>query len=171
MGLLAGHQKALGRPMIGATIRVAGSADLDAVDSIEATSFTADRFPRRNLARALRSKSATLLLAEREEGPAGYILLLYRKGAKAARLYSLATAPSARGQGVAAMLVEAGERAAAEKGCDRLTLEVRVSNGDAIRLYERAGFRRLGESPRYYDDGETALRMEKRLDPRAGRAR
>lgn len=154
-----------------ATIRAAGPADLDAVDAIEAASFTADRFPRRNLARVLRSKSAALLLAEREDGPAGYILLLFRKGAKAARLYSLATAPAARGAGIAAMLVEAGERCAAEKGCDRLTLEVRLSNGDAIRLYERHGFRRLGVSPRYYDDGETALRMEKRFDLKSGGAR
>jgi ribosomal protein S18 acetylase RimI-like enzyme len=152
-------------------IRPVALSDLDAIDAIEAASFTVDRFPRRNLARALRSRSAVLLLAECEEAPAGYILLLFRKGAKAARLYSLATAPSARGKGVAAALVDAGVAHAAEKGCDRLTLEVRRSNGDAIRLYERCGFERLREVPRYYDDGESALRMEKRVDLESSKAR
>ena len=32
-----------------------------------------------------------------------------------------------------------------------MTLEVRVSNAPAIRLYEKLGFRKLGKRPRFYD--------------------
>ena len=40
------------------------------------------------------------------------------------------------------------------------TLEVRVSNRDAIAMYERLGFRSAGVRPRYYqDNGEDALIM------------
>ncbi len=40
------------------------------------------------------------------------------------------------------------------------TLEVRVSNRQAIAMYERFGFRSAGVRPRYYhDNGEDALIM------------
>jgi [ribosomal protein S18]-alanine N-acetyltransferase len=43
---------------------------------------------------------------------------------------------------------------------DRFTLEVRQSNGAAIRLYERLGFRSAGLRRRYYqDNGEDAIIM------------
>ncbi|MBY0422636.1 MAG: hypothetical protein K2Q06_10050 [Parvularculaceae bacterium] len=48
----------------------------------------------------------------------------------------------------------------------RLRLEVRRSNAAACRLYESAGFGVIGLKPAYYDDGETALKMEKRLSLR-----
>ncbi len=145
-------------------IRKARPPDLDAVDAIEVSSFTVDRFPRRSFARLLASPSAELMLAESEGAALGYVLLLFRKGAKAARLYSLAASPEARGKGIGGKLVQAAVESAIEKGCDRLRLEVRRSNGAAIRLYRRAGFNELDMMPAYYDDGEDGLRMELRLD-------
>lgn len=153
------------------TVRPAGRDDLDLVDRIEAASFTRDRFPRRNLARLLGRRSATFLLAESAQYPAGYVLLLFRRGAKAARLYSLAVSPAARGKGVGEKLVQSAARCAINRGCDRLRLEVRVSNGAAVRLYENSGFRVLKTLPSYYEDGETALHMELRLDKRMEPAR
>lgn len=148
-------------------LRPARPADLNAIDRIEGVSFSGDRFPRRNLARLLKSASAGAVVAEATGETVGYVLLLYRKGAKAARLYSLAVAPDARGSGTALALVSAAEKEARKKGCARLRLEVRESNMAARRLYERAGFALLNRKTGYYQDGETALQMEKRLDMRA----
>lgn len=144
-------------------IRRARPSDLGAVDAIEGASFTIDRFSRRTFARLLKSPAAAFVIAEAEGRPLGYLLLLFRKGAKAARLYSLATVPGARGGGVGTSLVQAGAQCAIERGCDRLRLEVRASNDAAITLYERAGFRIVDRLSDYYDDGATALRMERRL--------
>jgi ribosomal-protein-alanine N-acetyltransferase len=59
-----------------------------------------------------------------------------------------------RGARAPARLFEEG------KGELPFTLEVRVSNKDAIAMYERFGFRSAGVRPRYYhDNGEDALIM------------
>lgn len=148
-------------------IRGARPGDLDAIDAIETRSFDKDRFPRRNLARVMKSPATAFLLAESGGRPAGYLMLLFRRGSRVARLYSLAVDPDFRGRGIADSLLGAAGAAAAERGADRLRLEFRPSNLAAQRLYERAGFTLLERKPGYYDDGEDAIRMEKRLAPNA----
>jgi ribosomal-protein-alanine N-acetyltransferase len=68
--------------------------------------------------------------------------------------------PAKRRQGIGEMLLRGlFERAngRAERG---FTLEVRVSNDAAIRLYRRMGFVEGGIRPRYYsDNGEDAIVM------------
>jgi ribosomal protein S18 acetylase RimI-like enzyme len=144
-------------------IRPAGPDDLDAIDLIERASFDRDRISRRNLARLLKSESAVVLIAESRARVLGYAIVLYRRGARAARLYSIAVAPEARGKGVAAALLRAAETSAIRRGQKRLRLEARASNEGAIRLYESAGFTLSRRLPAYYDDGETALKMHKRI--------
>ncbi len=45
--------------------------------------------------------------------------------------------------------------------CKFALLEVRESNGRAIGLYEKFGFKTILKRPRYYRNGETALVMQK----------
>ncbi|EKD45087.1 MAG: hypothetical protein ACD_70C00080G0001 [uncultured bacterium] len=40
---------------------------------------------------------------------------------------------------------------------DRIDLEVRASNTEAIQLYQACGFQKVGERKKYYSDGEDAL--------------
>jgi len=71
---------------------------------------------------------------------------------------NVAVAPERRRRGVASNLIS---RLLAEAGRELpFTLEVRVSNRDAIAMYEKLGFRSAGVRPRYYqDNGEDALIM------------
>ena len=71
---------------------------------------------------------------------------------------NVAVAPERRRRGVASRLIS---RLIAEAGRELpFTLEVRVSNRDAIAMYEKLGFRSAGVRPRYYqDNGEDALIM------------
>jgi ribosomal-protein-alanine N-acetyltransferase len=73
-------------------------------------------------------------------------------------IMNIAVDPSARRRGLAtALLEELFARAGRDRG---YTLEVRTSNGPAISLYERFGFRAAGIRKRYYQDtGEDALIM------------
>ena len=74
-------------------------------------------------------------------------------------LMNISVDPSRRRQGIAtALLTSLIERIG--DPASQLTLEVRPSNGGAIRLYERFGFRSAGVRRRYYqDNGEDALIM------------
>lgn len=47
------------------------------------------------------------------------------------------------------------------KGINEIELEVRVSNRDAIRFYERRGFRKRERINGYYEDGEDAYIMSR----------
>lgn len=144
-------------------IRAARPADAATLQAIETASFTQDRLSPRALAHHLRSETADVLLATLGAEPAGYALLLYRSTSTLARLYSIATLPSARGKGVGRRLMDALERSAVKRGCDRLRLEVREKNTPAIALYESLGYRRIGRYEDYYQDGASALRFEKQL--------
>jgi ribosomal-protein-alanine N-acetyltransferase len=73
-------------------------------------------------------------------------------------LMNVAVAPEHRRLGIATRLItQLFETSESELP---MTLEVRVSNREAIAMYEGLGFRSAGVRPRYYqDNGEDALIM------------
>jgi len=144
-------------------IRAANRTDLDTLVAIENACFVSDRLSRRSLKRFLESTRDIVLLAESEGEVVGYVLVLLRRGTRLARLYSIAVLDQARGSGLGACLVHAGEEAAAERGCVDMRLEVRRDNHAAIALYRRLGYRVFGSLPAYYEDDEDALRLQKRI--------
>ena len=67
-----------------------------------------------------------------------------------ADMMNLAVAPEHRRDGVGMRLVRALIDGLKGMDCHCLTLEVRVSNDPAIRLYEKMGFEQVGRRPNYY---------------------
>jgi ribosomal-protein-alanine N-acetyltransferase len=77
-----------------------------------------------------------------------------------AHITTIAVDPRHRGRGVGELLLNGLIDAAFELQARMLTLEVRVSNLVAQRLYLKYGFQPGGTRPRYYtDNGEDALIM------------
>jgi ribosomal protein S18 acetylase RimI-like enzyme len=144
------------------SIRPARAADIDALVAIENAAFTGDRISRRSFRKLIERDSAETLVAD-DGVVRGYAMVLFRKGSGMARLYSIATAPGAAGMGVGRRLLEAAEDAAYDHDRLVLRLEVREDNARAISIYEKAGYRRIGREPDYYEDGASALRYEKTL--------
>ena len=101
--------------------------------------------------------------AETADGLCGYILLLKHRGTRLARLYSICVDHAIRGRGIAEQLIGAGEDAVRRAGCVYVRLEVRRDNESAIGLYRKLGYRLFGTYDNYYEDGEQALRFEKRV--------
>ena len=146
-------------------VRRAAASDLDDLLELEQRSFSSDRLSRAQYRRHLDSDSALVLVASANHRHfLGSAVLFFRKGNAVARLYSLATQPEARGQGVGAALLEAAVDVARRRNCRALRLEVRTDNTAAIALYEREGFHRIGRYVKYYQDGADAWRYERALD-------
>ncbi|MET0935676.1 MAG: GNAT family N-acetyltransferase [Luteibacter sp.] len=153
-------------PPVTAAVRVrrAEVSDLDDLVALEESSFAQDRLSRAQYRKHLDSESALVLVASaNHRNFLGTAVVFFRKGSTVARLYSIATKPEAQGKGVGSALVEASEDAGRNRGCRVLRLEVRKDNAVAIRLYERLGYRIIGEYARYYADGSDAFRFEKPL--------
>ncbi len=92
----------------------------------------------------------------------GYIGMLLAPGE--GQILNLAVFPKARRRGVAKGLVARLIAEAAARGLGSLSLEVRVSNAPAIRLYESFGFGVAGLRKNFYrHPAEDALVMVKSL--------
>lgn len=109
-------------------------------------------------------------VAERDGEVCGYAIL--SSAASEAHLLNLCIAESARGQGMARLLLDAMLVEARLLRAGRLFLEVRPSNERALTLYEKNGFRRIGRRPGYYpafEGREDAIVMVYHLDDEHGR--
>lgn len=143
-------------------IRAARPADLPTLLALESL-FPGDRLSPRQFRHHLRNPRARLRVLRHAARLAGYALLLLRSGSRVARLYSIVIDPAARGRGFGARLLADAERQARRSGAQELRLEVRHDNAAAVALYEARGYRRVGEYPRYYQDGATAWRYARSL--------
>jgi ribosomal protein S18 acetylase RimI-like enzyme len=160
-------------------IRAARAADEAALTRLEAVAWTpASGFPS-VIERAGDpfftfftdgSPPGTHLVAEAGGRVLGYIRVQpvtgLRENAHVLGIAGLAVDPGDRGRGVGTALLAAAERFARERGSSKLSLRVLSTNEPALRLYERAGFRREGTlraefciQGRYVDD----IIMAKRL--------
>lgn len=145
----------------GLAISHATPEDIPALVALEDASFSTDRLAAANFRQFLRRGNGDLFVARRPGVPgiAGYLLVLYRRGSTAARIYSIAVDVAARGAGVGTALLMRGEDAARGRQCQRMTLEVRPDNAAAISLYEGRGYQVFGRYRGFYEDGTDALRL------------
>jgi [ribosomal protein S18]-alanine N-acetyltransferase len=139
----------------GLRLRRLAYGDLPSVIAIERRSFPTP-WSLAMFVLELSKPSGICLAAEDEEGLIGY--LVCARYDEVWHLMNVAVRPERRRSGVATELIE---RLFDETGPGaRITLEVRVSNGPAIEMYQRFGFRSAGRRRRYYhDNGEDALIM------------
>ena len=79
-------------------------------------------------------------------------------------ILKLAVSEKWRGRGIASRLLEESLHRALERNAASAVLDVRLSNQQAISLYQKHGFLRVGTRPGYsLDTGEDALVMRKNL--------
>ena len=78
---------------------------------------------------------------------------------KKGHVVSVAVLPEYRNRGIGRILVEEALNGIKQRKCDELYLEVRCSNTDAVRLYEKLGFIIKQQLKTYYRDGEDAYLM------------
>ncbi len=114
---------------------------------------------------AMTGSFARQLLSARSD-IAGFTLC--RSAGPEIELLLIAVAPSHRGQGLGAMLVQAAIKDAVQRGASDIFLEVRENNLAARSLYRKAGFIEVGRRANYYagsgGDRFAAITMRRRFD-------
>jgi [ribosomal protein S18]-alanine N-acetyltransferase len=133
-------------------------ADLPAVHAIEQASFDAPWPPEAYRNDLESNRLAQYLVARVGDEVAAYggMWLMVDEG----HIITFAVHPAWRRQHIGERLLLSFIDLAVDRGAHEATLEVRLSNLPARRLYEKFGFRPVGLRPRYYsDNGEDALIM------------
>jgi len=146
------------RPPVSVAIEPMGLGDVEPVQRIERASFTTPWPPEAYRSELLTNRLATYLVVRVDGDLVGYggIWLMVDE----AHITTFAIDPRWRRRHLAARLLLALLDVAIAREAREATLEVRLSNLAARRLYERFGFRPVGLRPRYYsDDDEDALIM------------
>lgn len=139
--------------------------DINKVCEIENVSFPTPWSPYAFSCEVLDNNFANYLVITLEENPekiigyGGMWVILDE-----AHITNIAIAPEYRGQRLGQLLLLELMKIALQKGAENITLEVRVSNTGAQKLYKRLGFEKAGIRKGYYlDTKEDALIMWKNL--------
>lgn len=132
--------------------------DLEAVHAIERASFATPWPPHAYRTELETNRLASYVVVRAADAVVGFggIWLMVDE----AHVTTFAVHPAWRRQRIGERLILALLDIALERRATEATLEVRLSNLAARRLYEKYGFRPVGLRPRYYsDDQEDALIM------------
>jgi [ribosomal protein S18]-alanine N-acetyltransferase len=141
--------------------------DLNAIEVIERESYPTP-WSRSMFAGELAKPSSISLGAFDPETDDLLGYLIISRYVDAWHVMNLAVAPKYRRRRIAAGLLDRLFELTANEGRRGYTLEVRVSNDIAIRLYEQAGFKARGIRRGYYTDNrEDALIMWRDPEPRS----
>ena len=143
----------------GVVVRRATRTDWAQLQAIELGSFSGDRLSPRSLRRWIDAPTGDLYVALLAGQVVGYGLIIFRRGSRSGRLYSIALAPAGRGQGMGAGLLQVLQQCAKRRGCKDVRLEVAQSNAAAQALYYRCGYRLIGHRLGYYENGDDACLM------------
>lgn len=130
--------------------------DVEEVTAVEEASFAIPWTKEAFMNEMLRNEQAIYFVAVQDRRVIGFagVWQIVDEG----HITNIAVLPEFRGQGVGNQLLHALVTYARAQSLAALTLEVRVSNVGAQKLYEQFGFECAGRRKRYYqDNNEDAL--------------
>jgi [ribosomal protein S18]-alanine N-acetyltransferase len=111
---------------------------------------------------AIRDRATNVAVAtEHQRTLLGFGIMQY--GDDHAHLSLLAVHPVQRKRGLGALLLDWLEKSAVVAGIERVRLEARADNDEALAFYEDRGYKQTGLVSGYYQGSIDAVRFEKRL--------
>jgi len=141
-------------------IQSANLLDLGALRRLEHACFEKDAWPILDIFAILTWPDVVRLKAVENDEMIGFIGGDPRPSQSVAWVATIAVDPRYQRQGIGRMLLRTCEE---QVKLPRMRLSVRISNHNAISLYEKEGYQTVDVWGRYYSDNEDALVMEKRL--------
>ncbi len=140
--------------------RLADSGDLEQILTIENRAYpepwSSDHF----IAEFERKYARVYVLTDDETDSLVLGYIVYWLQTEGASLLNVCVDPKWRGLGMGQKLMQLMIRDVVHEEIPRTILEVRESNKNAIAMYEKMGFKKTHERPKFYKNGETAFVME-----------
>ena len=135
-------------------------ADITAVQAIEHNSF-ADPWSRETLEEALELFPVTNFVAESGGHVTGFIICGVENTGEEiyGHICSLAVSQKHRGSGIGSALVQRAEYQVMLTGATAMQLEVRISNTQAQKFYQKLGYEPVFQFAGYYANTEDAIVM------------
>jgi ribosomal protein S18 acetylase RimI-like enzyme len=143
-------------------VRSATPTDLPAAATLEQTCFKNYQLSLKRLRYLQKAPTALFVVAEDNGAVVGEGIALIRRhksGCLTGRIYSLAVSDQCRGRKIGGRLLDTMVDGLLARGVQRIFLEVESDNDSAIHLYERHGFRLIGDLPDYYGPGRSGIHM------------
>ncbi len=128
-------------------IRLMTPEDVPAATEIERLSFSTP-WSELSFYKEIYNPRSLCLVAETEDSISGYICL--SRILDECHILNLAVHPLKRRQGIGSSLIREALNSDFVSSCSYIYLEVRASNREARRLYEKFGFRVVGIRKAYY---------------------
>lgn len=141
-------------------IRYAKKEDISVLTEIEKELFPVNPWDENQFLYELEENPfAMIFVDERKDKIVGYVDLWIQY--EQAQIANIAVVKEKQSEGIGDHLLKTAIQAAVEYGCENVSLEVRVSNANAIALYEKNDFIEVSIRKIYYEDGEDAKLMVK----------
>ena len=140
---------------VGSVIREYRREDLEAMFRLDEICFEAAfRFSRRTMRAFAEKRDSMVVLAERAEAVAGFVIVHLEEceGERCGYVVTLDVAPDERRRGLAGMLMAEAERRVLEAGVQEMALHVAEGNVGAIRFYEGRGYVLAGREVGFYTE-------------------
>jgi ribosomal-protein-alanine N-acetyltransferase len=111
--------------------------------------------------KAIQDEATNVAVIQQRGAVTGFGIMRY--GDERAHLVLLGVAAGHRKRGLGALLLAWLEKCAVTAGLERVQLEARADNPEAIAFYLEQGYGQAGTVPGYYRGAVDAVRLEKRL--------
>ena len=135
----------------------ARSDDAGALALLEKRAFGAKSWGEDSVKASFVASGVSILLGGKAREAEGFAL--WRDLGEEAELLTIGVAPEARAAGLGGALLNAVLDAARLGGAHKVYLEVDDQNAQAMTMYQRHGFAKVGARVRYYRDGRDAAVM------------
>jgi ribosomal protein S18 acetylase RimI-like enzyme len=142
-------------------IVAANLLDLNPLRKLEKVCFEKDAWPLFDLIAVLTFPEVIRLKAAENGQMIGFVAGDPRAREGWGWIATIAVDPKYRRRGIGRKLLHECEH---QLGVPKARLTVRISNIEAIGMYEKVGYQTVDIWPAYYNDGEDAQVMEKRLE-------
>ncbi len=144
--------------------RHARQSDFAAIRELEHAAFQPyRRASDRSLRRSLASKRQSVWVVDGKGGRIDALLVLWHHPRRL-RVYDVASHPDRHGEGLGYALMQHTEQLARKAGCAWVSLEADPKEPGLVAWYGRQGYAVVGKPlPRYYHNGNAAVRMTKRV--------